>query len=158
MCFDFEAYNLGFMESDNVYDFFNEKQEKMIKLLLPEIKKKNEEYRLIAQKFLQKDSKIFWLDLEKTTSFGDYPTAGKVVGIVHRINKEPRATIGLAESFLTYRIDGLEFSVKEAIAILRKKIPHGRIWGGGHDYAGTIKFIPAVKEEVRSEIRKYINS
>ncbi|MBU1201512.1 MAG: hypothetical protein KJ583_00835 [Nanoarchaeota archaeon] len=156
LCVDFEAYNLSFMESDMIYDLFNEKQERMMKLLLPSIKEKTEEYKVITKKFVVRDKNVFWLDINKVSSYGEYPTPGKIVGIAHRLEQGKRITLGLADDFITFRVDGMNFSVKEVIESLRKKIPHGKINGGGHDYAGTIKFIPAVKEEVKKVMKEYI--
>jgi len=159
-CVDFEAYNLKFMESDIIYDLFNDKQNKTMNIILPEIEKKIENQKKVIKKFLKEDKikkgKLFMLDLKKTTSFGEYPTPGKIVGIAHRMNKGPRVTLGIAEDLVTFRIDKIKFSVTKILEELKKKLPYGNINGGGHDYAGTIKFIPGTREQVSKEIVKFL--
>lgn len=159
-CVDFEAYNTRFMESDLIYDLFNDNQKKIMDILLPEIDKREEEYEKVIQKFLKKEAagkiKLFSFDIGSNSIMGEYPTAGKLVGIAHRMNTGSRITIGHTDNFMSFRIDNLDFSISEILKILKQKIPFGKIGGGGHDYAGTIKFIPSVKEQVLKELVSYI--
>lgn len=161
-CVDFEAHNIGYMESDSLYDFFNEKQEKMIKLLLPLIDVWVEESSAVVKKFMEKkvfsNFDFYSLDLEKTTSYGDYMSAGKMVGIMHRLNTGSHISMGFANDFVTVRSEHPTFSVVELMGKLKEKIPYGKITGGGHEYAGTIKFILGVKEELVQEIKVYLKS
>jgi len=48
------------------------------------------------------------------------------------------------------------FNVKDIIARLRKK--GFSVNGGGHELAGTIKFLPIEKERILKEVESYVNS
>jgi len=161
-CVDFEAYNLRFMESNLIYDFFNEKQKRTMDLILSEVEKRTDKRKIIIKKFLKheklKKGTLYCLELDKTVPIREYPSPGKTVGIAHKMNKGPRITLGFSKDMITFRIDGVPFSVVNALKALKKKIPYGNINGGGHNYAGTIKFIPAVEKEVRKELIKHIKS
>ena len=157
LCVDFEASHLGFMESDTIKDLFNEKQSENIQLIAPYVKGMIEEFSVIAKKHVKKEGDgIYIIDLDEVLIPGGFPTAGKATGITHRAQSGPRATLGIVSFFVCFRIEGLDFKLKEIFSRLKKE--GLSVSGGGHDVAGTIKFIPADKEKVLKVIKTYVSS
>ncbi|MFH1589639.1 MAG: hypothetical protein ABIB43_03685 [archaeon] len=161
-CVDFEAYNLKFGDSSPIYDLFNENQKKIVNLLWPELEKRIKEYTTVVKKYFKEEKlskgSLCTLDMEKTVLLGNYPTTGKIIGIAHRTISGPRISLGFGDSFVTFRVDGVEFSITELMSAMKTKLPHGLISGGGHDYAGTVKFISAVKNEAHKIAVDYAKS
>ncbi len=161
-CVDFEAQQTGHIESDAIYDFFNEKQERMMKLLSPMIDALFRDAKTTIEKFSKKKHfsgfSLYSLEVHKTTSIGDFVSAGKMTGIMHRMYEGPRVCLGFADDFVTIRAELEGFSVFRLMEFLKDKMPYGNISGGGHEFAGTIKFVPAVRAEVEKLIDSYLQS
>jgi RecJ-like exonuclease len=52
--------------------------------------------------------------------------------------------------------DSANFSVHELINHLNKKLPNAFVNGGGHKNAGSINFLPYMKEKVLNELKEFI--
>ena len=105
---------------------------------------------------------IVKLDIQKVNRRGHYPAAGKTTGMLHdwvmKDRKKPVITISSGPDFITVRAteDVKGFNIHHILKELREKVPHGFIEGGGHECAGTVKFIEAAKEDVRGIVNGYI--
>jgi RecJ-like exonuclease len=91
-----------------------------------------------------------------TVPYGSY-AGSKLPRIANDSVTGPRITMVEEEDSVSFRVDGVkEFSVVKLVEMLKSKMPYAMIDGGGHDYAGTLKFSPAAKEEVMKEVEEYI--
>ena len=169
-CVDFEAHYIRFMESRGlVNDMLGQdrsKQEKLVKLLIADINERKEKQLVVAKHYARSqrhnDVIIVELDATEVTNRGDYPAVGKTVGMIHDsfLSENPKViTLGYGEDFITLRAsDSVKINVNDIVEKLQTERPHTFSEGGGHEHAGTVKFIPAagdeVKEFVISEIKK----
>lgn len=169
-CVDFEAHYIRFMESRGLVNDLlgqdREKQEKLVKLMIEDINERKDK-QIIAAKYYSKatlhnDVLIVEINASEITNRGEYPAIGKTVGMLHDLYlKENKKviTIGYGEDFITLRAsDDVNFNVNNIVEELKNKIPHTFSDGGGHEHAGTVKFVVAagkeVKEFVISEIKR----
>ncbi len=88
------------------------------------------------------------IDLEKYTVRFSYPNPGKVIGMIHdqvALGKENQAvfSIGYMSDMIIIRATKPVLPVQKIIETLRKELPEANVDGGGHEMAGTIKFVPA---------------
>jgi len=101
------------------------------------------------------------IDLEKYTMRFKYPTAGKIVGMIHDTvvaGKEnmPFITIGYLVDMIIVRATKPVLPVTDMIQNIKKDIPHAHVEGGGHECAGAMKFIPAHLSDILEDIKKQI--
>lgn len=103
------------------------------------------------------------IDLEKYTLRFTYPTPGKVIGMIHDTvakGKEniPVLTIGYLSDMIIIRATHPVLPVQKIIEKLQAEYPHANVDGGGHEMAGTIKFVPAhlttIIEFIKNELKK----
>ena len=103
------------------------------------------------------------IDLEKYTLRFTYPTPGKVLGMIHDTvakGKEntPVLTIGHLSDMIIVRATHPVLPVQKIIERLQAEHPHANVDGGGHEMAGTIKFVPAhltaIIEFIKDELKK----
>lgn len=166
---DFEAYHIGFIESREIFEDIlgnKEKQQQIIALLKPEIDRKVKQQLEVMKHFAEIDDLgtfIFAkIDIKKAIVLGEYPKAGKSVGILNDFliekNKKPAATIGINPDAVNIRASPelSHIDVNKFITELREKFPFALIDGGGHRNAGTIQFIESAKEEIVSYVEDMI--
>ena len=167
---DFEAYYLRFIESRGlVNDLLGadiEKQKELVELMLPDITYLEEEQLKASKHYGIVDEKenvvIARLDIGKVNRRGSYPPAGKATGMFHdwvmQDKKKPVITLSSGPDFITVRAteDVKGFNIHHILKELREKVPYGFIEGGGHECAGTVKFIEAAREEVMRIVDEYI--
>ena len=107
------------------------------------------------------------IDVEKFAHKFTFPAPGKTCGFVHDdvIKKlgEDKAivTLGHGPDFGVFRAtdsvnEQYGFNVNDIVSILAERIPSAGIDGGGHECAGSIKYIEGLGEEVLSEIVREI--
>ncbi len=166
---DFQAYHLRFIESrymiDDLLGNDYEKQKEMINLIYPSIEKKVKNACDAAINFVEKEelgnSNLFKVKINEVSHRG-YPKSGHIVGVLKdRITKENNnvITIGKSDDMIIFRAsDDSNFKLHEFIKILKNNVPESLVEGGGHEKAGTIKFLPASKEKVFTELKKYLLS
>jgi len=103
------------------------------------------------------------IDLEKYTLRFTYPTPGKVTGMIHdkvALSKEsvPVLTAGYVSDMIIIRATKPILPVQEIISRLQKELPEANVDGGGHEMAGTIKFVPAhlttILEKIKSILKE----
>ncbi|HYD03906.1 MAG TPA: DHH family phosphoesterase [Alphaproteobacteria bacterium] len=103
------------------------------------------------------------IDLEKYTLRFTYPSAGKVIGLIHDKVAEgkthtPVISLGCVSDMIIVRATKPVLPVQKIIESIQKHIPEANADGGGHECAGSIKFVPAhmdrVLQLVKDELHK----
>ncbi len=168
---DFQSHYLRFMEARGfVNSLFGEedfeKQRDIMRLVGKEIKQRNEMTLKAARHYMNVEeiggNIVMTLDADKVTSRGQFPAIGKTVGMTHDSLKQEnpgRAIIsmGLGPDFITLRMtDEADFKVGEIVKMLQEKVPYGSVDGGGHEHAGSIKFLEAARTEIHEIIFKLL--
>lgn len=167
-----QSHYLRFMEArEFVDDLFGANklvQEDIVKRLTPEIKRRYERARVIGRHYAKKnDFEAFYLmefDGEKGTARGEFPAVGKTTNIIHKVFEEeqdkPIITMTYGSTFMTIRVsDEIKgFSVPDFCNILTQKVPHTAADGGGHEHAGSVKFVEYGREEVIAEFKEYLKT
>jgi len=102
-----------------------------------------------------------YIDLEKYTLRFTYPTPGKVIGMIHdKISegKEHKAiiSIGCLSDMLIIRATQPVLPVQQIIENLQKKFPDANVDGGGHEMAGSIKFVQAHSDKILENVKNQI--
>ena len=178
-CVDFEAYFLRFMNGRGIMDTILgvdnlDKHDKMIDALYKEYQKRVDTQLKAALPNIQKtqfENGIYFnmIDVEKYAHKFTFPAPGKTCGFVHdRVIKElgedkPIVTLGHGPDFGVFRAtdavnEQYGFNVNEIVSILTEKVPSAGIDGGGHECAGSIKFIEGLGENVLSGVIAEIKS
>ncbi|WP_405305256.1 OB-fold nucleic acid binding domain-containing protein [Methanobrevibacter sp.] len=178
-CVDFEAYFLRFMNGRGIMDTILavdnlDKHEKMIDALYKEYQKRVDTQLKAALPNIQKtqfENGIYFnvIDVEKYAHKFTFPAPGKTCGFVHdRIIKElgedkPIVTLGHGPDFGVFRAtdavnEEYGFNVNDIVSVLAQRVPSAGIDGGGHECAGSIKYIEGLSEEVLSELLKEIQA
>ncbi len=178
-CVDFEAYFLRFMNGRGIMDTILavdnlDKHDKMIDALYKEYLKRVDTQLKAAMPNIQKtqfENGIYFnvIDVEKYAHKFTFPAPGKTCGFVHdRIIKElgedkPIVTLGHGPDFGVFRAtdavnEEYGFNVNDIVSVLAQKVPSAGIDGGGHECAGSIKYIEGLSEEVLSELLKEIQA
>lgn len=168
-CTDFEAYFLRFMNGrgiiDTILDVDNHEQHpKMIEVLYAEYEKRVDTQLKAALPNVRKmklDNGIYFntIDVEKYAHKFTFPAPGKTCGFVHdsiaqEIGEDkPIVTLGNGPDFGVIRAtDAVNanygFDINQIILNLIEKLPNAGIDGGGHECAGSIKFIEGYIDEV----------
>lgn len=167
-----QSHYLRFMEArEFVNDLFGANmklQRELVKMLSPEIEKRYEKVKKIAKHYSEViDIGAFYIvhfDGEKGTSRGEFPAVGKSTNQVHTMFEEeldkPIITMTSGSTFLTIRVsDGIKgFSVPDFCEIINREIPHTGAEGGGHEHAGSVKFVEYGRAEVIEAFKKYLKS
>ena len=163
---DFMAYHMKFDISTSIVKEL---------LLKPEfVEMINEEVRVGVETQLQSTMPYLrtldingiilnYIDLEKYTLRFTYPSAGKVIALIHdkvSVGKENMAVISLGcmSDMIIVRATKPIFPVQKMIDIINEKLPEANADGGGHECAGSIKFVPAhmdaVLQIIKDELHK----
>jgi RecJ-like exonuclease len=101
-----------------------------------------------------------YIDLEKYTMRFTYPTPGKVISMIHdHISKHsdlPTLTIGHLSDMVIVRANQPVLPVHTIMARLQKDMPNANVDGGGHEMAGTLKFVPAHLDAILQSIKQQV--
>lgn len=166
-----QSHYIRFNESrEFVQDIFgaNKKvQESLVEMLYPEIEKMYAKVCAIGKHYSKvTDMGSFYLcefDGEKGTARGQFPAVGLSTNQIHAMFEEdldkPVVTMTEGSTFLTIRVgdDIKGFSVPSfCTEWIDKKIPHTGAEGGGHEHAGSIKFVEYAREEVIATFKEYL--
>ncbi len=172
-CVDFEAYFLRFMNGRGIMDTILavdnlDKHEKMIDALYKEYQKRVDTQLKAALpniKRTQLENGIHFnlIDVEKYAHKFTFPAPGKTCGFVHdKIVKElgedkPIVTLGHGPDFGVFRAtdavnEEFGFNVNDIVSVMTQKVPQAGIDGGGHECAGSIKYIEGLGDDVLKNI------
>ena len=178
-CVDFEAYFLRFMNGRGIMDTILavdniDKHKKMIKALYKEYQKRIDTQLRAALpniKQTQLENGIYFnlLDVEKFAHKFTFPAPGKTCGFVHdHVIKQlgedkPIVTLGHGPDFGVFRAtdavnEQYGFNVNEIVTKMIEKVPQAGVDGGGHECAGSIKYIEGLGEEVLFKVVEEIQS
>ncbi|MCB9359354.1 hypothetical protein H6503_05465 [Candidatus Woesearchaeota archaeon] len=161
---DFVAYHLRFDGGKGVFEELLHNKE-MVDMINAEVNKGVETQLQSTLPYLRtqeiKNVTFSTLDLEKYTLRFTYPTPGKVIGLVHdqvAIGKEnPVISLGYLSDMVIIRATQPILPVQAIIEKLQQDIPEANVDGGGHECAGTIKFVSAhlhsVLENIKQQLR-----
>lgn len=141
---------------DSIYPEVKAKQEKALKASLPHVK----------SIVLPNGIRFNTIDVELYAPKFEYPSPGKLSGLIHDYFKEqygedsPILTLAYGPDFAVVRAsDGMQaynFDLNEIIKVLQEKLPDAGIEGGGHSFAGSIKFFEGKRKEVLEEFAKQV--
>ena len=168
-CVDFEAYFLRFMNGRGVMNTIlgledKERQEELLDVLMSESDKRVETQLKAAMPNVETtyfDNGIQFnrLDVEKYAHKFTYPAPGKTTGYVHdklvqeKSEDEPIMTLANGPDFAVLRATEVikneyEFNLNNVITKIQEEIPQAGADGGGHEVAGSLKFVEGLQEEV----------
>ncbi len=167
---DMQSHYFRFMESREFFDdlFGNnmEMQKKVVEMLEPELKKRYDAVEVVGRHYVdKKDFGKFYLvsfDGEMGTFRGEYPAIGKSTNHIHKIfEKEldkPIITVTHGTTFMTIRVsDAISgFSVPEFVQIVFDKAPFANANGGGHEHAGSVRFIEYARKDIMKLFGDYL--
>ncbi len=162
---DFLAYHFRFDSGEGVYEEIFENPE-FVDIVNEEVTKGVETQLQSTLPYLRTQDingvTFSNIDLEKYTLRFTYPTPGKVIGMIHdevAIGKEnvPVISIGYLSDMIILRATKPVLPIANIIKKLQKDIPEANVDGGGHECAGTIKFVSAhlnsIMENIKQQIR-----
>lgn len=106
--------------------------------------------------FESEDKILYIININQFTARGGFFNPGKVVGIMqeHYESKE-NIFLGFGEGSLTVRSNSKNFSLHELLEHLAKRFPHADVSGGGHDVAGSLRFLTFQEDEIKQECIHY---
>lgn len=167
LCIDYEAYYLGHMEGKGIIDDLMredmERHKNMIDLLYSEITERLKVALEIVDRYKKvsrlNGMNLVELDLENSIMRREYPNIGKVTGLLFEkyLKEDPNTVVlGVTEDMCVIRAsETCGFSLQDFMKRISGKMIG--FSGGGHENAGTIKYIKAVKESVLRELRDYVS-
>ena len=168
-CIDFEAFFLRFMNGRGLIDTIlglgnKEKHEKLVDALYNESQKRVATQMKAAlpnlkTKELPNGLVFSILDVEKFAHKFTYPAPGKTCGFVHDNivqtygEERPIITLAFGPDFSVIRAtDAVNemygFNLNNIVSKLAVEIPEAGIDGGGHECAGSLKFVEGLSEQV----------
>ena len=168
---DFEAFYLRFMNGRGIIDTIlglsnKEKHQKLVDALYNESQRRVD-WQLKAALPNLKTQKLHnniifsVLDVEKYAHKFTFPAPGKTCGYVHdhMVQKygeeQPIVTLAYGPDFAVIRATDavneiFSFNLNNIISKLMIQIPEAGIDGGGHECAGSLKFVEGLSREVLS--------
>ncbi|WP_409197791.1 DHH family phosphoesterase [Methanobrevibacter acididurans] len=170
-CIDFESYFLRFMNGRGIMDTILgvdniDKHDKMINALYKEYRRRVDNQLKAAIPNLKKsklDNGIYFnvLDVEKYAHKFTFPAPGKTCGFVHDSvvqsigEDKPIVTLAYGPDFGVIRAtdavnEMFGFNLNDVIPKIAVKVPQSGLDGGGHECAGSLKFVEGLSEDVLS--------
>lgn len=168
-CVDFEAFYLRFMNGRGIIDTIlglgnKEKHSKLVDVLYKELQKRVDTQLRAALPNLKSQNLpngvIFnVLDVEKYAHKFTFPAPGKTCGYVHDSvvqengEEKPIITLAYGPDFSVIRAtdavnEMFGFNLNEIVSKLAIEIPEAGIDGGGHECAGSLKFVEGLSKKV----------
>jgi RecJ-like exonuclease len=176
---DFEAFYLRFMNGRGIIDTIlglsnREKHQKLVDALYNESQRRVD-WQLKAALPNLKTQKLHnnivfnVLDVEKYAHKFTFPAPGKTCGYVHdhMVQKygeeQPIVTLAYGPDFAVIRATDavneiFSFNLNNIISKLMVQIPEAGIDGGGHECAGSLKFVEGLSREVLSAFASEVAS
>ncbi|MBN1984629.1 MAG: hypothetical protein JW795_24095 [Chitinivibrionales bacterium] len=168
---DYVSSKVKFMEAREYIEVLfgqpRDKQRELVALMAPYIREldrkgiaigiANAVYETIDNVIIQ------FVDIEHTfPGFGFYPRPGRAVGLIHNHyeqNSAPAAliTVGIMNTAMTIRAtSSANFSVHDFKKYLKEMLPNSFAEGGGHKNAGSLTFVPFLKNDVVTLLKEFI--
>ncbi len=167
-CIDYEAFHLRFMDGRGVIEDLLglgrlDRQAELIEIIWEEARRAREVQLRAALENLRRAELangllLCTIDLEKYTHRFSYPPAGKTTGMVHDAVASERGgertvTIGYGPDFAVLRATEdvgrrYRMNLNTLVAELAEELPGAGVTGGGHEVAGSIKFVEGYRRQV----------
>ncbi len=161
---DFEAFHIGFLESDIVLELLSAHIEKQAELVAPIIQEMSRRDKALIESFSRYskaesigDFNLVTVRVDQVIDYGSYPHQGRATGIFFdTLRAQKTLLMGISPGAVTFRTNVEKFDLNKMIEEMKDKLPHVQLEGGGHKMAGTIHFIEAAQEEVISYIKEHL--
>jgi RecJ-like exonuclease len=176
-CVDFEAFYLRFMNGRGIIDTIlglgnKEKHAKLINALYKELQKRVDTQLRAALPNLKSQTfpngvRFNVLDVEKYAHKFTFPAPGKTCGYVHDSvvqkygEEKPIITLAYGPDFSVIRAtdavnEMFKFNLNEIVWKLANEIPEAGIDGGGHECAGSLKFVEGLSKRVLASFAREV--
>jgi RecJ-like exonuclease len=176
-CLDYEFHYIGFLEArEKVTQLMSldaGKHREFVSMLYDNIEAIWQSYNPVVKKHMEvkriEDRLIYgMIDAQKTTIRGNYFSASKICRLAfdllhEKFPDEKMVVIGYGSEMFTLRADnglkdteGNDFSLPLMLAGIKEKLPHALAEGGGHDVAGSVRFLEASGDEVMDAVFDYV--
>lgn len=161
---DFAAYNFKFDPGKGVFEELYVQPE-LVMMINEEVQKGTETQLQSTLPYLRTQEingvTFSHIDLEKYTLRFTYPTPGKVIGLIHdkvveEHQNKPVLSIGYLSDMIIIRANQPVLPVQKIITLLQKDYPEANVDGGGHEQAGTIKFVSAHLHSIIERIKQML--
>ncbi len=161
----FTKYAYGELPIKDLLKKPSQKQKDLVNLYENYLEETQKELFLATEKFKEEKSwgkfQIILLDADKLTLWNDFFSIGKITGFVHNKHETTTnkfITLAYSDSMIVYRVYQSEkcFDGNKLVQFLKENVSFARISGGGHDVAGSIKFIPAAKKIILEKVEEFI--
>jgi archaea-specific RecJ-like exonuclease len=101
------------------------------------------------------------IDIAKYTMKFTYPTTGKVISQIHEIvstenEGKPVLSVGYMEDSISIRANQPVLPLQTIIENLKVKYPNANVEGGGHEMAGTFRFVSAHRDEILEAVKSMV--
>lgn len=168
-CVDFEAYFLRFNNGRGIMNTLlgledRERQEELVDVLMTESDKRVDTQLKAAlpnveTTYFDNGIQLNRLDVEKYAHKFTYPAPGKTTGYVHdklvqeKGEDQPIMTLANGPDFAVLRAtevikNNYDFNLNNVITKIQEELPQAGADGGGHEVAGSLKFVEGLLDEV----------
>jgi len=177
---DHESYYIGrFSIKNYIEDIMKigdmDRGNLIVNYVLEEINKKRISQWALIKKYLEMKSlannfDIILVDIDKLIFRGEFPSPGRTLGFIHNMhifdnkineNEKVMISLGMAEDYIVIRATNkaidVGFNLNDIIRQLKGAYLE-EVQGGGHPGAGTIRFVPILKDYVRKVTLEYIEN
>lgn len=169
---DMQSFYIRFQEArefvDDLFGTNMEAQAKIVEMLEPELKRRYAAVEKVARHYATKEDfgkfYLYSFDGERGTYRGEYPAIGKSTNHIHKVFSEesdkPVITMTFGSTFMTIRADDEveNISIPEFAAKVMKEMPYTNAEGGGHERAGSVKFVEYGRDDVISLWKQYLRA
>ncbi len=163
-CVDFDAYFLGFMESNLVEDLLLcpiGQQKLKTALMIPEIKEREKKAVKCINRYARtekiKDFSLVMFSVNELIDYGSYPPQGKSAGLFFDSIKQDKVIVaGIGRGSITIRTNLPDFDFNRMIGEMKERFSYAQVEGGGHKSAGTVHFVEAAQDEIIGFMKEYL--
>ncbi|NOZ59268.1 MAG: hypothetical protein GXO66_06815, partial [Euryarchaeota archaeon] len=175
-CIDFEAFYLRFMDGraliEDLLGLGRLDRQRMLMETVGREAEKAEEVQLRSALANAKSARLpngivlHTLDLEQYTHRFTYPPPGKTTGLLHDAKAEENngrrtVTLGYGPDFAILRAtddvaEEFKLNLNHLVAELAEDLPGAGVTGGGHEVAGSIKFVAGYRRQVLEKLAEKI--
>lgn len=161
---DYIAYQLKFDPGKGIFEELYVKPE-LVEMINEKVKQGTETQLQSTMPYLRTseiNGVIFsHIDLEKYTLRFTFPAPGRVIGAIHDkvVEQHPNhacLSIGCLSDMTIIRANQPVLPVQTIIDQLQKDFPEANVDGGGHEQAGTIKFVSAHFTPILERIKQML--
>lgn len=172
-CIDFEAFYLRFLDGKTlIEDLLGlgrlDRQRRLLEVIGSEAERLRKKalasatanYKSVK---LKNGIVLNTLDIEQFSTRFEYPPPGKLTGMLHDLKAQEAervVTIGYGRDFAILRatteVQRLGLNLNKIVEDLQKELPMAGIEGGGHEVAGSVKFVEGYRKGVLEKLAEKI--